>query len=66
MSSITELTKKTKTADNDSKKQSVQPAVLPLIAANTEVTGSVAVLDAFLAEGVDVFFGYPGGAIMPI
>lgn len=30
------------------------------------VCGSVAVLEAFLAEGVDVIFGYPGGAIMPI
>ncbi|HMJ48862.1 MAG TPA: biosynthetic-type acetolactate synthase large subunit [Ferruginibacter sp.] len=30
------------------------------------VTGSVAVLEAFLAEGVETIFGYPGGAIMPI
>ena len=30
------------------------------------VTGSIAVLEAFLQEGVDVIFGYPGGAIMPI
>ena len=30
------------------------------------VTGSVAVLDALIAEGVDTLFGYPGGAIMPI
>ena len=29
-------------------------------------TGSAAVLEAFLAEGVDTIFGYPGGAIMPI
>lgn len=29
-------------------------------------TGSQAVLEAFLAEGVDTVFGYPGGAIMPI
>lgn len=29
-------------------------------------SGSQAVLDAFLAEGVDTVFGYPGGAIMPI
>ena len=26
----------------------------------------MAVLEAFLAEGVDTVFGYPGGAIMPI
>jgi acetolactate synthase I/II/III large subunit len=32
----------------------------------TRVSGSVAVLEAFLAEGVDTVFGYPGGAIMPI
>ncbi len=29
-------------------------------------TGSQAVLEAFLAEGVETVFGYPGGAIMPI
>jgi acetolactate synthase-1/2/3 large subunit len=31
-----------------------------------EVSGSKAVLEAFIAEGVDTIFGYPGGAIMPI
>jgi len=31
-----------------------------------EVTGSVAVLEALIAEGVTAIFGYPGGAIMPI
>ncbi|RYY69772.1 MAG: biosynthetic-type acetolactate synthase large subunit, partial [Chitinophagaceae bacterium] len=30
------------------------------------VTGSVAVLEALLAENVETIFGYPGGAIMPI
>ncbi|RVU00070.1 biosynthetic-type acetolactate synthase large subunit [Mucilaginibacter limnophilus] len=34
--------------------------------ATREISGSEAVLDAFLAEGVDTIFGYPGGAIMPI
>lgn len=34
--------------------------------ATTTVSGSVAVLEAFIAEGVDTIFGYPGGAIMPI
>ncbi len=43
-------------------------AVLP---AKTEdekktITGSQAVLNALQAEGVDLIFGYPGGAIMPI
>jgi acetolactate synthase-1/2/3 large subunit len=32
----------------------------------TSISGSVAVLEAFLAEGVETIFGYPGGAIMPI
>jgi len=32
----------------------------------TKINGSVAVMQAFLAEGVDTIFGYPGGAIMPI
>ncbi|HVF81315.1 MAG TPA: biosynthetic-type acetolactate synthase large subunit [Flavisolibacter sp.] len=30
------------------------------------ISGGVALLEAFLAEGVDTIFGYPGGAIMPI
>ncbi len=34
--------------------------------AQTTLTGSQAVLEAFIAEGVDTIFGYPGGAIMPI
>src|ERR1044071_9139756 len=32
----------------------------------TEISGSVAVLEALIAEGTDTIFGYPGGAIMPI
>ena len=31
-----------------------------------ELSGAQAVLEAFIAEGVDTIFGYPGGAIMPI
>ncbi|MEJ7826979.1 MAG: biosynthetic-type acetolactate synthase large subunit [Segetibacter sp.] len=31
-----------------------------------EVSGSQAVLKAFVEEGVEIIFGYPGGAIMPI
>jgi acetolactate synthase-1/2/3 large subunit len=31
-----------------------------------ELSGSAAVLESFLAEGVETIFGYPGGAIMPI
>ena len=32
----------------------------------TSLSGSEAVMKAFLAEDVEVIFGYPGGAIMPI
>lgn len=35
-------------------------------AEQTELSGSQAVLEAFIAEGVSTIFGYPGGAIMPI
>ena len=31
-----------------------------------KITGSQAVMESLLAEGVDVIFGYPGGAIMPV
>ena len=31
-----------------------------------EITGSEAVCRSLIAEGVDIIFGYPGGAIMPI
>jgi len=31
-----------------------------------QISGSKAVLEALLYEGVDTIFGYPGGAIMPI
>ena len=31
-----------------------------------EVSGSVALLEALITEGVETIFGYPGGAIMPI
>jgi acetolactate synthase-1/2/3 large subunit len=32
----------------------------------TSISGSVAVLEALIAENVETIFGYPGGAIMPI
>jgi acetolactate synthase I/II/III large subunit len=32
----------------------------------TTISGGQAVMEAFLAESVEVVFGYPGGAIMPI
>ena len=31
-----------------------------------QLTGSQAVMESLLYEGVDVIFGYPGGAIMPV
>ncbi len=31
-----------------------------------KLSGSAALLEIFLSEGVDTIFGYPGGAIMPI
>ncbi len=38
----------------------------PKYKAGAEISGSQAVLEALMAEGVTDFFGYPGGAIMPI
>ncbi|MGZ3766782.1 MAG: biosynthetic-type acetolactate synthase large subunit [Mucilaginibacter sp.] len=35
-------------------------------AQSIEVSGSVALLEALITEGVETIFGYPGGAIMPI
>ncbi len=34
--------------------------------ATEKITGSEAVVKCLLAEGVDLIFGYPGGAIMPV
>lgn len=41
-------------------------AALGKCSAGMEITGSQAVLEALICEGVSDFFGYPGGAIMPI
>ena len=39
----------------------------PLAQADTaNISGSKALLEALVAEGVETIFGYPGGAIMPI
>ncbi len=38
----------------------------PSVEAPVQISGSKAVLEAFVAEGVTTIFGYPGGAIMPI
>lgn len=42
------------------KKEKITPAPVK------NISGSEAVLDAFIQEGVTTIFGYPGGAIMPI
>ena len=34
--------------------------------ATVQISGSEAVMEALVTEGVDTIFGYPGGAIMPI
>jgi len=41
-------------------------AAKPAKAQAIEVSGSVALLEALIVEGVETIFGYPGGAIMPI
>ena len=61
MSSATETMKKKK---SESKETTVRPQ--GKVKAETSISGSVAVLEALVAEGVTDFFGYPGGAIMPI
>lgn len=43
-----------------------QPQTDALLTKNESLTGSQAVMEAFVAEGVQTIFGYPGGAIMPI
>ena len=48
------------------KEQSAPQFPLQGVEGSVSVSGSVAVLEAFIAEGVDTIFGYPGGAIMPI
>ena len=42
-----------------------QPAVVDT-ATGASISGSQALLQGFLEEGVDTIFGYPGGAIMPV
>jgi acetolactate synthase-1/2/3 large subunit len=61
MSSAIELIKKEK---SEGKAAATQPQ--GKVKAQTSISGSVAVLEALVAEGVTDFFGYPGGAIMPI
>ncbi|MGJ1197635.1 biosynthetic-type acetolactate synthase large subunit [Sphingobacterium spiritivorum] len=46
------------------KTENKAPAATPK--ESVQISGSQAVLEALLCEGVDTVFGYPGGAIMPI
>ena len=51
----------------DQKEKTIAIAAEPVNVTSTiSLTGSQAVLEAFIAEGVATIFGYPGGAIMPI
>ena len=43
-----------------------QDLIAPPGAASQEMTGAEIVIRALLDEGVDVIFGYPGGAVLPI
>jgi len=44
----------------------VKTTLAPEPKKTAELSGSQAVLKAFVEEGVETIFGYPGGAIMPI
>ncbi|HUC79601.1 MAG TPA: biosynthetic-type acetolactate synthase large subunit [Flavisolibacter sp.] len=43
-----------------------QPHTDALLTKTESISGSEAVMKAFVEEGVETIFGYPGGAIMPI
>ena len=43
-----------------------QPHTDALLTKTESLSGSEAVMKAFVNEGVEIIFGYPGGAIMPI
>jgi acetolactate synthase-1/2/3 large subunit len=57
METITQQTVETTEEPVKSSLQSVE---------SQSISGSVALLEALIAEGVETIFGYPGGAIMPI
>ena len=46
--------------------QTIENKNVPIAAASTTMTGGEMVMQALLAENVELIFGYPGGAIMPI
>src|SRR6188508_2938496 len=52
------LLTKNKTTASPEKAQAAEP--------KKKISGSEALLNSLVAEGVDIIFGYPGGAIMPV
>lgn len=46
--------------------QTLEKEIVETAKETKTISGSQAVLEALVAEGVDTVFGYPGGAIMPI
>jgi len=68
MSSAIEI-KKGKTDEKQAPKKTSEAPRVSTIGKNfegTSVSGSVELLEALITEKVDIIFGYPGGAIMPI
>jgi acetolactate synthase-1/2/3 large subunit len=53
------------TIENSKTATAPEPKIMASVKGD-EISGSQAVLEACVAEGVDTIFGYPGGAIMPI
>lgn len=53
------------TIENTKTATAPEPKIMASVKGD-EISGSQAVLEACVAEGVDTIFGYPGGAIMPI
>ncbi|MBL4604951.1 MAG: acetolactate synthase large subunit, partial [Flavobacteriaceae bacterium] len=41
-------------------------SVVKSVQTTERISGSEAVIKCLLAEGVDILYGYPGGAIMPV
>ena len=45
---------------------SKQSSTDKVLAKGTKVRGAEALIHCLIAEGVDLVYGYPGGAIMPV
>ncbi|MEM6515855.1 MAG: biosynthetic-type acetolactate synthase large subunit [Bacteroidota bacterium] len=58
---------KTKTKDIEKSLHKSNPAKVPPSEGSGKlISGSEAIIQCLLAEGVDIIYGYPGGAIMPV